>query len=162
MFKRIRRLLNRRERGQALAEFALLAPLLVVLVFGIVDVARAYNAWVTVQGAAREGARYGVTGRSDCDMASPSRLACIQDTAREHTRPLSTNDADVAVTVRSWGYPEYGGSAAEGDPGDQCDQLEVEVSFEFEPATPIISTFANGVTMTARERMVNEPFGPCA
>lgn len=46
------------ERGQSLAEFALLAPLLLTLVFGVVDFGRGMSANVTVANAAKEGARY--------------------------------------------------------------------------------------------------------
>ena len=47
----------RNEQGAAAVEFALILPILLVLVFGIVELARAYNAQVSLTGAAREGAR---------------------------------------------------------------------------------------------------------
>jgi len=47
----------RRERGSAVVEFALVLPILVMLVFGIVEFGRGYNAKITVTHAAREGAR---------------------------------------------------------------------------------------------------------
>jgi Flp pilus assembly protein TadG len=150
-----------REHGQSIAEFALIAPILFILIFGIIDTARAYNAWVNIQGAAREGARYGVTGRETCDGAS-TRLDCIEHVTREHSASLTNSSSNLDVSVRSWEYPDYDGTATEGSAGDQCDSLEVEVEYEFEPATPIMSALMGGVTMRARERMVNEPFGVCS
>jgi Flp pilus assembly protein TadG len=47
----------RSDRGAAAVEFALLLPLLLVLVFGIIDFGRALNAQITLTQAAREGAR---------------------------------------------------------------------------------------------------------
>jgi len=47
---------HRDERGSSLVEFALTAPLLLLLLVGIVDVARIVNAYVTVSHASREGA----------------------------------------------------------------------------------------------------------
>ena len=47
------------ERGANLAEFALVAPLLIFLVFGIVDLGRAFYGYVVITNAVREGARYG-------------------------------------------------------------------------------------------------------
>ena len=152
---------RRRERGQALVEFALLAPLLVILVFGIVDIARLFHAWVTVQASAREGARYGVTGRTDCNIVSPSRLACIEHLAEEHAGALTNQPTDLAVSVRSWQYPSYANPATEGNPGDQCDALEVQVDYDFTAATPLLSNLLGPVHLKARERLVNEPFGPC-
>src|SRR5215469_14940436 len=58
------------ERGAAAVEFALLLPLLVMLIFGMIDFGRAINAQITITQAAREGARVlalpgGTTAGSD-------------------------------------------------------------------------------------------------
>jgi Flp pilus assembly protein TadG len=47
-----------REAGQTLTEFALVAPLLFALIFGVFDFGRGMSANVTVTNSAREGARY--------------------------------------------------------------------------------------------------------
>lgn len=52
---------NRRgERGQALAEFALVLPLILFFIAGIIEFGRAWNVKQAVTDAAREGARYAV------------------------------------------------------------------------------------------------------
>ncbi|MDR6556011.1 Flp pilus assembly protein TadG [Arthrobacter pascens] len=45
------------ERGAAAVEFALLAPVLFMLLLGIMEFGRAYNVQVTLTNAAREGVR---------------------------------------------------------------------------------------------------------
>lgn len=45
------------ERGAAAVEFALLAPVLIMLLLGIMEFGRAYNAQITLSNAAREGVR---------------------------------------------------------------------------------------------------------
>src|SRR5688572_19560794 len=45
------------DRGAAMVEFALVLPVLVLLLFGIIEFTRAYNAKTTMTHAAREGAR---------------------------------------------------------------------------------------------------------
>ena len=45
------------ERGAAAVELALVLPMLVVLVFGIIEFGRAYNAKLHLSAAVREGAR---------------------------------------------------------------------------------------------------------
>jgi Flp pilus assembly protein TadG len=45
------------ERGAVAVEFALLAPVLVMLLLGIMEFGRAYNVQVTLTNAAREGVR---------------------------------------------------------------------------------------------------------
>ncbi len=153
---------QRTERGQTLAEFALIAPIMVILIFGFVDVARIYQSWVTIQGAAREGARYGVTGREDCAIAGDNRLACIQYEAAQRAEPLANTDTDLTVSVRSWDYPGYANPATEGSPGEQCDALEVQVEYDFTPSTPLASTLFGAIHLTATERLVNEPWGVCS
>lgn len=46
------------QRGAAAVELALILPILVLLVFGIVEFGRAYHTQVTLTHAAREGARH--------------------------------------------------------------------------------------------------------
>lgn len=46
-----------RRSGQALVEFALVVPLLLILILGVVEFGRAWNAYQVVTDAAREGAR---------------------------------------------------------------------------------------------------------
>ncbi len=48
------------EAGQAVVEFALLLPILVALVMGVLDMARAYSVLQMVSNAAREGARVAI------------------------------------------------------------------------------------------------------
>jgi len=49
---------NRRERGANLVEFALVLPLLVLMLAGIADLGRAFRAYIAITNAAREGARF--------------------------------------------------------------------------------------------------------
>jgi Flp pilus assembly protein TadG len=54
------------DRGVAMIEFALIAPLLIMLLVGIVEFGRGYSAKVRLTGAARDGAR-SVALRQDID-----------------------------------------------------------------------------------------------
>ncbi|MFQ3535131.1 MAG: TadE family protein [Aggregatilineales bacterium] len=54
-----------RRKGQTLVEFALTLPILLMLIWGIIEFGRIFQAWLTIQNAARAAARYGVTGRYD-------------------------------------------------------------------------------------------------
>lgn len=58
----------RRRRAQSLVEFALTLPILLLLIFGIIEFGRIFQAWVTIQNAARLAIRYAVTGAYDETM----------------------------------------------------------------------------------------------
>jgi Flp pilus assembly protein TadG len=55
------------ERGASLVEFALVAPLLVMMLLGIFTGGQAYFQKISVTDSVREGARYGATLRADFD-----------------------------------------------------------------------------------------------
>jgi Flp pilus assembly protein TadG len=159
----IRWLRRRGQAGQTLAEFALILPIIAFVIFALVDMARAMQSYVTIQEAARDGARYAVTGRIDC-VGPPiqTRENCIVQAVKDRTDQLN-NAATITAEFRSWDYPSYADPAAENDAGDQCDAVEVEVHYTFTPMTPIFRTLvSNSITMKAKERLVNEPFGTCS
>jgi Flp pilus assembly protein TadG len=52
---------TRGERGQFALELALLAPLLLVLIFLTFEFGRVFGSWLVITNAAREGARYSIT-----------------------------------------------------------------------------------------------------
>jgi Flp pilus assembly protein TadG len=52
-----------RDRGAAAVEFALVLPLLLLIIFGIIDSGRALSAQVVLTEAAREGARLAAVGQ---------------------------------------------------------------------------------------------------
>jgi hypothetical protein len=62
-----RHMMQRRgnDRGAAAVEFALVLPLLVMLVFGIIQFGFVFNAYITVTQAAREGARMASVDKFD-------------------------------------------------------------------------------------------------
>ncbi|MDX1521613.1 MAG: TadE family protein, partial [Anaerolineae bacterium] len=56
-------MLRTRGKGQSLVEFALILPVLLMLLLGIIEGGRIIWAYVTVQNAAKNAARYAITGR---------------------------------------------------------------------------------------------------
>jgi len=50
----------RSQRSQGLTEFAIIAPIILLLTFGIIDFGRALYVYITLQQASNEGARAAV------------------------------------------------------------------------------------------------------
>lgn len=64
--------LLRCSRGQSLVEFSLILPILMILVFGILDFGLGLRSYISLSNAVREGARYASVGNpvgieSDCN-----------------------------------------------------------------------------------------------
>lgn len=144
-----------RHRGQSLVEMALLAPVVILLMFGVVELGRVFSAWVTVQHAARAGVRMAITGQGEQPEA---RLALIEEAARTAAGHLR----GVQITVRSWDGTIANGGGREGDPGGPCDLVEVEVRYTYRPVIALMaSLLPEPIHLTGRERKLNEPWRSC-
>lgn len=65
LIRRLFRRFKKNESGVSLIEFALVLPLLLALVLGIIEFGWLFNGYITITGAAREGARFAVVGKDD-------------------------------------------------------------------------------------------------
>ncbi len=59
---------NRRQRGQAAVEFAMMLPIFLIVLFLIVDFGVGISRWVVVTNSTREGARIGAVGATTNDI----------------------------------------------------------------------------------------------
>ena len=59
------RFFRRRSRGQAMVEFALILPVLLMVLMVVIEAARVFSAWLILENVVREAARCAVTGQFD-------------------------------------------------------------------------------------------------
>lgn len=85
------------ERGQAMVEFALVLPVLLLILFGIIQFGIAYNHYLTVTDAARVGARKAAVSRM-----SPDPVGSAVQAARDSAKDLDQSQLGVSVTAGSW------------------------------------------------------------
>jgi Flp pilus assembly protein TadG len=117
-------------------EFALLLPLLLLLLFGIIDFGRALNAQITLTQAAREGARLEATLANTADVDSGTITAATG---------LNLSDSNITVTSAC---------PASFTPGTNA-VVKVTYSFSFiTPVGAIAGLFGGGgfgspITLTA-------------
>jgi Flp pilus assembly protein TadG len=99
--------LHRPDRGQGLVEFAIVVPIMFILVVGIGDFGRVFTSGITVESAAREAADYGGSlGAARWDETDAATMAI--------------NDAEIrrrACTAASQ-LPDYVGSPSPDDTGN--------------------------------------------
>jgi Flp pilus assembly protein TadG len=89
-----RRRFRRDQRGQALVEFALVLPILLILLLGIIDFARAWNVYQVLTDAGREGAREAVVANG-LDVAAVQTV--VIDAAGRAGIGLATSDVTVTL-----------------------------------------------------------------
>jgi Flp pilus assembly protein TadG len=92
-------------RGQSLVEFALTLSLLVLILLGILDLGRAYNAYVIITNAARNGAYFGSFHPTDTAGIKQRAVLEAQDsgvtltTGNVTITTTGVNGTPIAVTV---------------------------------------------------------------
>ena len=137
-----------RESGQALIEFALIAPLFLLLVVGIIQFGIGLNYWLDLNRIANQGARWGVVDKyPDCDGVVGSSGCVAPDTLVAHleSEPVSGGLQPVASICF-----EASAAGAVGEP------LTVQVASEF-TFLPIMDLGKVTLRGTATMRIEQDP-----
>ncbi|SDK51474.1 TadE-like protein [Arthrobacter sp. ov407] len=82
------------ERGAVAVEFAIVAPVLVMLLLGIMEFGRAYNTQVTLSSAAREGVRVMAIGNN-----APAARTAVKNAVTGLQPALA--DGNITITPSS-------------------------------------------------------------
>jgi len=89
------------ERGQTMVEFAIVVPLLLVIVFGIFQFGVLYNDYVALTDATRVGARKAAVSRHEANPEAEAEAAL-----RDAAVGLTQDDLEVVVDATAWEHGE--------------------------------------------------------
>lgn len=122
MKKSIRRKLKR-EDGQSMVEFALILPIFLLILCGIIDFGWLFYNQLSLNNACREGARYAVVHTEE----NADTRAIINHIENLSTNVFANDGVDITVTY-----------SAPSDPtaGDITVSMQADISF----FTPVLST----------------------
>lgn len=103
---------TRSEDGVALVEFALILPVLALLLFGMLDFGKSFNYWIDETHLANEGARWAAVNKNPASSGSLQQYIRSQATTPELRDGGTTSVADpLRVCIE---FPN--GTANVGDP----------------------------------------------
>ena len=126
---------RRREAGVALVEFALILPLLMLILLGMLDFGRAFNYWLDETHIANEGSRWAIVNTNGLTLGGQSLQQYLKGTAdTTELRNGGTSSVPNALQVYIPTLP-----AQVGHPVKVC----VKTTFNL---IPFIGTAANNVT----------------
>jgi Flp pilus assembly protein TadG len=111
------------EKGQSMVEFALLLPVLILIIMGIMEFGLILNSYLALNNASREGARIGAVGGTDTQI----RNAVL-------TTSPTLNPSDVSVVITPLQAVRKSG-----------DTLKVTVNYRYHTIIPIIGNIINNV-----------------
>jgi hypothetical protein len=139
-------------RGQSVVEFALLAPIMIFMLFAILDLSRIYTAMSSVESAAREAADYGTslgaarwsTGSFNNTVDEMQRRAC---TAASDLHDFAWTDTDADGVI---------------DTGEPCTNPSFAFCIRKTPGGPCLAPTDTGYDCDDPEN--NDPVSdpPCA
>ena len=122
------------QRGQAMPEFALVLPILIVILLGIVQFGLVFKQYLTLTDAVREGARKAAVSRHLLDPEGYVKAEVVK-AGSDLGDEFDANDVDV---VSSW------------DPGVD---VVIKGSFEFDINVLGVVVKSGTMTSTATERV---------
>lgn len=154
---------RRRRRGQSMVEFSLVAPVLFLFIFGVIDFGRYYTANSSVLEASRAGSRYAAV--------HPTSWSAIQSTtiAAAPSERISTGNITIKYYVATGtGLTQCGhidpGPTFDGDNGysqGTCvipgSYVEVAVTETWTMLTPVIQDMVgSSVSISQTTRLMEE------
>ena len=144
------------DSGQAMVELAFALPILLVILFGIVEFANAWRTSELVTNAAREGARRAVAA------GGPSTPVEIEQEVRKVLARVGLDSSSTNATINLSCENPPGGSVCGGTAGVE-QTVEIEYQYEWIVLGPVIklidgssSTYTGSTTITGVSAMRNE------
>jgi Flp pilus assembly protein TadG len=126
--------------GQAATEFAMIATVLFLLMFGLMTLGSAVYSYNTISSAAREAVRYAaVHSATSGDPATGSGDTRIQQKALDYAQGVNLALTDVTV---SW--------PADPNPGMKLPDAQVQISYTYNLKIPFMSPVGLALSSTSR------------
>jgi Flp pilus assembly protein TadG len=138
------------QRGNALAEFAIVSVVFLILTFGVIDFARAMYMYHLVDDGARLGARYAIVHGTSCTAPDcPAQAGDIKSYVLSVSPGVDSNSLSVNPT-----YPpstDANTTCAAGGQTKGC-LVTVTVTYTYHWMVPILSLFP--VPMSSSSTMI--------
>ena len=130
-------------RGQAMIEFAIVTPILFLLLFGLFEVGRMLFVYSAVNNASREAIRYGsAVGLDDYGEIKYKHCAGIREMARRSAYFMNLQDADIEIDYDNGpGTSVFHTCTGDVDPGyfiKSGDRILVTVTGQYTPYTKLV------------------------
>jgi hypothetical protein len=125
--------------GQGLVEFALIFPLILLLIMGIIDFGRFIFVFNEVSNATRTAARYGATSPEDC--------AGIEAAAKDNLFLIDVSAVNITISYDDGDFTHVVGSCPSSipDPFPDGARVVVQLSTNISPLTPLVNNIIPSV-----------------
>jgi Flp pilus assembly protein TadG len=151
--------------GQTLVEFALILPVLMLMIMGLFEFGRMLQVWLTLQYSAQAAARYATTGQNgvppSVDQWDSVRLAAVKAEALKYAVTLGIKPTAGVFDPGYFRVDVYASdSPVPGHefPGGPNARVIVDVVFNNPLITPLGTMLRSYITLKAHSEMIVERF----
>jgi len=154
-----------RAGGQSLVEFALVFPIIVLLIVGFMEIGRAVFAYNTIANAARQGARVAAVNQL-ADVTECNELWPIDDPYEPHWSVrgcaiLAANTLGIDASDVSVAFSAPPGTSLTCSPTLHVGCLAaVTVTYHYSVSTPFVNMLIGPITMSQTSQMPVERVFP--
>jgi Flp pilus assembly protein TadG len=134
-------------RGAAAVEFAVVAPILVTIMMGLIQSGRGYEAKNLLEGAAREGARFACMDRSKFASNGQSTNAKVANDVKNFLSTNGISKSDVTVSIKDADHPTADFNL--DDPNNDLKLFQVNVSVKYSAVSFTTVSASKDYTLTA-------------
>ena len=135
---------RKRRRGQSLVEFAMIMPIILIVILGLLDLGRAVFSYNTLSQAARSGSRVAMVDQNPARVRTKAIAAAA-------SLGLATSNVDVCFKRADSGQTSCASSA------DDCPESTrvigclaiVRAHLPYAPMTPILSIFMSSISLSS-------------
>ncbi len=145
------------ERGASLVELALIAPVMMLLVFGVLDLTRAYRMQIRLENAAREGAAFAENHPNDVDCAGDDDIQGHVMAEDDSLSSLTNFTIEVWTDTEGTSDMALPITGCGGTYGDRGDRVRVDVRSDFAVMTPMIQRIVGSTIEITGSAMVEVP-----
>lgn len=130
------------ERGAVAVEFALILPLMLMLILGIIEFGFGYHAWDSTQNGVREGARLAAVDSNETD---------IRQRVEDSSSFLDPANLTVVIECQPVGTTTFSACGAGAD-WDAGDLVRITANYTYDYITPLPGFVGLGANMSMTSR----------
>lgn len=148
------------EAGSSMLEFAIILPMFMSMIFGTIQLGLIMIVMNALDAAAREAARYGITGTSASGLTRDASIEQIIQTTLTNYSGGIIDTAKVIVTVESFPNLSSLGNVSLGtlkSYGTGGQVVNYKLQYNWDTIFPIFGSSAT-IPLTAETAVVNEQF----
>lgn len=135
-------------QGAVAVEFAIVAPVLLAIVFGMIQYGKAFEMQTQLQNAAREGARFASMDHSGMLSAGQTSNQKLVQEVKNYLTTYGINKNDITVSVKDHLNPTSDFNL--DDPQNELKLFDVKVSVNYSKVSLTPVSAANDYGLTAK------------